>query len=71
LCNEAYDLMQNTLDFAYFDLVLVEISESDHLIELYGTRIPVLKLGTSKHELAWPFDAGQLVEFIALHCWQA
>ena len=71
MCDKAYELMQNTLDFAYFDIVFVDISESDHLITQYGSRIPVLKSDASNHELGWPFDARQLINFIELNCWQA
>lgn len=43
---------------------LVDIGESDAMTEDYGLRIPVLRRIDTGAELDWPFDAGQVVEFL-------
>lgn len=42
-----------------------DIAQSDALIEQYGVRIPVLVCESSGQELGWPFDADQLLAFVA------
>jgi hypothetical protein len=41
----------------------VDISDSDELVERYGTRIPVLRHPDGR-ELGWPFDPAQLRAFL-------
>lgn len=39
---------------------VIDISEDEHLLQRYGTRIPVLQFADGKglvKELDWPFDA--------------
>ena len=43
----------------------VEICEDETLLARYGTRIPVIRLEDHNAELGWPFDAAQLMDFIA------
>lgn len=38
---------------------LIDVADSDALIERYGTRIPVLRRVGDGVELDWPFDALQ------------
>jgi|TARA_B110000881_G_C18413879_1_gene432395 hypothetical protein len=38
-----------------FDLEEVDISTDEHLVELYGIRIPVVKNLANKKEVGWPF----------------
>jgi hypothetical protein len=38
-----------------FDLDEVDISTDEHLVELYGIRIPVLKNPANEKEVGWPF----------------
>jgi len=42
----------------------VEISDSEHLMTLYGIRIPVIKTDRAEAELGWPFDAHELTQFL-------
>ncbi|MFT4712417.1 MAG: thiol-disulfide isomerase/thioredoxin [Candidatus Azotimanducaceae bacterium] len=66
LCEDAHSLLvqyQQATD-ANIEIVLVEISDSEDLIEAYGIRIPVLKLVSSNLELGWPFDAIALGHFL-------
>ncbi len=46
-----------------FQYQSVEISDSDQLIELYGTRIPVLATHTDR-ELGWPFSQEELGQWL-------
>ncbi len=62
LCEMARDILWPFLSEADFKLVEVDIAESDDLIESYGVRIPVLLC--DGRELGWPFDAGQLQQFV-------
>lgn len=64
LCENAKLLLWPLLAQKQYRLVEIDISESDHLMTLYGIRIPVLavgnrssELGQSSHlfELDWPF----------------
>jgi hypothetical protein len=41
---------------AQFDLEEVDISTDEHLVELYGTRIPVVKNSANEKEIGWPFS---------------
>jgi len=43
---------------------LVDIGESAAMTDAYGLRIPVLRRTDTGAELDWPFDAGQVVEFL-------
>jgi len=65
LCERAKDLLWPLLSD---ELILIEcdIAESDALIEIYGTKIPVLRLADTS-ELAWPFDAATLTTFLQNH----
>lgn len=68
LCDQAAAMVtqQGTSDLS---LTLVEISESEALMEKYAVRIPVLKFqvgGNDENaELAWPFTAEELRVFLA------
>jgi hypothetical protein len=43
---------------------LVDIAESEALVERYGLRIPVLRRSDSGAELNWPFDAARVAVFL-------
>jgi hypothetical protein len=45
---------------------LVDIAESEALVEDYGLRIPVLRRSDNAAELNWPFDPAQLAAFIGM-----
>ena len=42
-------------DSVQFDLEEVDISTDEHLVELYGIRIPVVKNSANEKEVGWPF----------------
>ena len=47
-------------DSAQFDLEEVDISADEHLVELYGIRIPVVKNLANEKEIGWPFGLGDI-----------
>jgi len=65
LCEQAKIILWPLLAQYQFRLVEVDIAESDELIEQYGTRIPVLRCGTSSRELNWPFTASDADKLFA------
>ncbi len=56
LCEEAESLLTPLLSSSC-SVECVDISESDELIEQYGTSIPVLRRVRDNAELNWPFDS--------------
>lgn len=65
LCELAEEIALSVANPNDYCLLKVEISESDELMQAYGVRIPVLALEGAAGEIAWPFNAAQLAEFLA------
>ena len=61
LCEQAEQLCHSLA----IDVEKQDIAFNNDLFATYGTRIPVIKSKSNAQELAWPFDAGQLQEFVA------
>jgi len=58
LCEYAELVLQEfceKCDAPQFDIKEVDISTDEHLVELYGIRIPVVKNLTNDKEVCWPF----------------
>ncbi|MCP5161993.1 MAG: glutaredoxin family protein [Hahellaceae bacterium] len=73
LCDMALEVIAFGLQGQGWRLEEIEISESDHLIERYGVRIPVVRLankgdchvvGGDEWELGWPFEPAQVIELV-------
>ena len=64
LCDEAEALLSPLLT-SDCSIECIDISESDQLIEQYGTSIPVLRRERDHAELRWPFDNSQARLFLA------
>jgi len=74
LCDEAARIIQEVVEANpqvsnRFSLNHIDISETDELIELYGLRIPVLRVNQSdidqcSIELAWPYAHQEFVDFL-------
>ncbi len=63
LCEQALAMLNyHNEKIKGFSIQLVEISDSDSLIEKYGIKIPVLAINAN--ELAWPFDLQELEDWI-------
>lgn len=65
LCEVAQDLLRATLNPEFFDVVTVDIADSDELIQRYGVCIPVLRRDADGSELNWPFDVEALIAFLS------
>ena len=67
LCEEAKDLLQQLLaqQPERFQVEVVDIIESNDLVEQYGTRIPVVVREGAQQDLDWPFDYLELQHFAA------
>ncbi|PHS73262.1 MAG: thioredoxin family protein [Cycloclasticus sp.] len=66
LCEEAKSLLQQLLAKApeSYQIEIIDISDSDALIEQYGTRIPVIKKSTDNDDLGWPFEFASLLAYV-------
>jgi hypothetical protein len=64
LCEKAKELSAPFFEHYGYALEEVEISESDELVARYGILIPVLGRPDNNSELGWPYEPGQLVEFL-------
>jgi len=65
LCEEAKVLLQQLLaqQPERFQIEVVDIIESNDLVEQYGTRIPVVVREGDQQDLGWPFDYFELQRF--------
>jgi len=65
LCEEANVLLQQLLAQQpdQFQIKVVDIVESNDLVEQYGTRIPVVVREGALQDLGWPFDYLDLQRF--------
>jgi len=68
LCEEATALLRDLLMQSpeQYQIEVIDIAQSDALIEQYGTRIPVVSRVLDTAELGWPFDYQQLLSFMAV-----
>lgn len=64
LCEQALALIEPVLDDKY-QIVEVDISDSDDLMARYGIRIPVIARADNGTEIGWPFDQQQFLAFLA------
>jgi hypothetical protein len=65
LCEQAEAILKPLLENSDYQLTLIEIADSDALIERYGIRIPVLQRDDNQSELGWPFDADAVNAFLS------
>ena len=61
LCEQAETLVHRAAPSV--TVIQLDIAEQDELIEAYGTRIPVLRIGN--RELGWPFSLLDVRAFVA------
>lgn len=64
LCELAEELIRTTVEQGVLTLTIVEIANSNDLLDRYGLTIPVLQARTGA-ELSWPFDRPALVTWLA------
>ena len=66
LCDDAEIIITETLDKYKFqaEVEKIDIAEQQQWQEQYAIRIPVLYNEESGAELGWPFDEGDVLEFL-------
>ncbi|MBK1888321.1 MULTISPECIES: glutaredoxin family protein [unclassified Marinobacter] len=64
LCDLAEALLISTPMPVPIPVDVVDIAQSEELVERYGTRIPVLRRKDTGRELNWPFTREQLLTFL-------
>jgi hypothetical protein len=64
LCELAEALLVNTPMLEPIPVDVVDIAQSEELVERYGTRIPVLRRNDNGAELDWPFTRDELLTFL-------
>ncbi|HEC73190.1 MAG TPA: glutaredoxin family protein [Methylophaga aminisulfidivorans] len=62
LCDDALIILKNMPELPQEDISVIEIGDDDALVNQYGIRIPVLRIGLE--ELDWPFTTEQVSLFI-------
>jgi len=65
LCDDAEQVLISALDLSKVQVVVVDIAESDALMQVYATRIPVLRHVATTSDLDWPFQVDQVQRFVA------
>ena len=65
LCEQAEKVLMDVAPHLTFtvEVEVIDIAESDELIDRYGHRIPVFII--NGQQLAWPFDQQQLRDFLS------
>jgi hypothetical protein len=65
LCDDAEQVLVSALDLQQIAVELVDIAESDELMDAYALHIPVLRHVETGADLGWPFDGMQVQAFVA------
>jgi thiol-disulfide isomerase/thioredoxin len=65
LCDDAKALVLPLLSEFQLGFLEVDIVNSQKLIDLYGVRIPVVKIEESNADLGWPFESSQLRKYLS------
>lgn len=68
LCEQAEQLLDQLAQLQGSEnplqLVPVDISTDEGLVEHYGIRIPVVKNDVTQKEIGWPFELADLIELL-------
>ncbi len=64
LCEDAHLLIDQFIKQGDVIVEMIDIAESDELIDSYGIRIPVIQRIDTGNELGWPFDSSELAAFL-------
>lgn len=67
LCEQAEQILVHTPLDTPMPVDVVDISESEELVQKYGERIPVLRMEPEGKELDWPFSAEDVIAFLGNH----
>ncbi len=64
LCEDAHLLIDQFVKQGSVIVEMIDIADSDELIDSYGIRIPVIQRLDTEKELGWPFDESELADFL-------
>lgn len=64
LCEQAEAILTDLKEKHAISWHTIEISNDDHLANIYGIRIPVIKCINKQTELNWPFSANDILKLI-------
>ena len=64
LCEDAHLLIDQFVKQGGVIVEMIDIADSDELIDSYGIRIPVIQRLDTDKELGWPFDQNELAVFL-------
>jgi hypothetical protein len=64
LCEHAEEIIQSVNKNKEINYILLDISESEDLLETFGLIIPVLACTATREKLHWPFNEDALIAFI-------
>jgi len=66
LCEEATALLQQLLTQGpeQYQIEVIDIIESDELVQRYGSRIPLIAKQGDVNDLGWPFDYPALLNYV-------
>ena len=64
LCEDAHLLIDQFVAQGDVIVEMIDIADSDELIDSYGIRIPVIQRLDTDKELGWPFDQMELADFL-------
>ncbi|MFQ3201822.1 MAG: hypothetical protein ACI9SK_002557 [Zhongshania sp.] len=66
LCEVAETILTSLLAQEYtWRIELIDIADNDATLERYALKIPLLRCVVDGRELAWPFDAASVRQFLA------
>lgn len=63
LCEQALALITPLIHEKY-RIKMIDISDSEELLDRYGVRIPVVVRADTQRDIGWPFDQQQFLAFL-------
>lgn len=64
LCEQAEAILNSIVNDYDIHWNSIEIADNERLLELYGTKIPVIQINGTRTEIAWPFDSTAVLTMI-------
>ena len=65
LCDKAYSIIEVCIKKDQFDLQVIDIADTDDLIEKFGDKIPLLYRSDTETTLFWPFSPPDVQNFLS------
>ena len=64
LCEQAQAILETLASLNGLQWRAVDIADDPALVDLYGLRIPVVKMETAVADIGWPFDEAALINYL-------